>query len=70
MELDAKSRPRRSESASAEVRVKLGEIYPLLIDALKQDRAWLEDFSDEPISISTDLHDVIQAYRSFSRDAA
>jgi len=53
-----------------EVRVKLGDVFPLLIDAVGRDRAWLRDFADDEISVSPDLHDVMQAYRSFIKDAA
>ena len=47
------------------VAVKLGDLFPLLLDALAGDRMWLEDFSDEPLSISPDLHDLLMAYRNF-----
>jgi len=33
-------------------------------------RTWLSDFKDEEISISADLHDVLQAYRHFRRPGA
>jgi len=53
-----------------EVRVRLGEIFPLLQDAIGSQRQWLDDFADEEIAISVDLHDVLEAYRNFWSDAA
>ena len=32
---------------------------PLLLDAVANDSAWLADFSEEPVTISDDLYDVI-----------
>jgi hypothetical protein len=52
------------------VRVTLGEILPLLADAVESNRTWLGDFQDDEISISSDLHDVLQAYRHFRRPGA
>ena len=42
--------------------VKLGEILPALTDALLTQRAWVQDFEDDQIEVSTDLFEVIQAY--------
>lgn len=53
-----------------EVTVKLGEVLPILADALAHDRAWLADFSNDPIAISRDLHEILLAYRAFRRSAA
>lgn len=52
------------------VRVTLGEILPLLADAFASNRAWLGDFADDEISISSDLNDVLEAYRHFRGPAA
>lgn len=53
-----------------EVTVKLGEILPILADALAHDRAWLADFAKDPIKISRDLQEVLLAYKAFRRAAA
>jgi hypothetical protein len=34
------------------------------------DLTWLGDFADDEITISSDLHDVLQAYRHFRRPGA
>ncbi len=61
------------ESAAAEpdrVTVPVGDIFPLLADALDDNRAWLDDFADEEITVSSDLYDVMMAYRYFHRPTA
>ena len=55
---------------SNRVRVSLGEILPLLADAVESNRTWLSDFADDEITISSDLNDVLQAYRHFRRPGA
>ena len=58
------------ERADQGVRVTLGEILPLLADAVSSHRTWLGDFADDEITISSDLHDVLQVYRHFRRPGA
>jgi len=52
------------------VQVTLGEILPTLADAVASNRTWLTDFEDDEVTISSDLHDVLQAYRHFRRPGA
>ena len=47
------------------VSVPLGEIFPLLADAVRSQRTWLRDFADDEITISTDLYEVILAYQHY-----
>lgn len=58
-----------ADSVPASVQMRLGELFPLLIDALQNDRTWLSDFADERIHVSADLSDVVQAYASFRKSA-
>jgi len=60
------SAPARSNT----VDVTLGEVLPLLADAVASSRTWLSDFADDRIEISADLFDVLQAYRHFRRPGA
>lgn len=61
----------RTEPVDANrVRVTLGEILPLLADAVESDRTWLSDFAEDEVTISSDLNDVLQAYRHFRRPGA
>ncbi len=62
-----------NESATTDpdrVTVPVGDIFPLLADALDDNRAWLNDFADEEITVSSDLYDVMMAYRYFHRPTA
>ncbi|MCE9631462.1 MAG: hypothetical protein K8S94_12215 [Planctomycetia bacterium] len=58
------------EAVDQGVRVSLGDVLPLLADAVASNRTWLADFADDEITISADLHDVLQAYRHFRRPGA
>jgi len=58
------------QSANTSVRIPLGQVLPLLADAVASNRTWLSDFKDEEISISSDLHDVLLAYRHYRRPGA
>jgi hypothetical protein len=57
-------------SIQPEVTVKLGEILPVLADALAHDRAWLADFAKDPVTISRDLQEILLAYKAFRRSLA
>lgn len=52
------------------VTVPLGEVLPLLADAVRSRRTWLEDFEDDQITISSDLYEVLLAYQHFRRPSA
>lgn len=52
------------------VTVPLGEILPLLADAVQSDRTWLRDFADDEVTISTDLYEVLLAYQYYRRPVA
>jgi hypothetical protein len=53
-----------------QVGVSLGEILPLLVDAVGSRRTWLRDFADEEVSISMDLYEVLLAYKHYRRPSA
>lgn len=58
-------------SKAKTVSISLGQMVPLLIDAVEKNRLWLNDFSDESVSIDADLYEVLLAYeRMRLRDAA
>jgi hypothetical protein len=62
----------RSASTSSRntVSVSLGEVLPLLADAVASQRTWLSDFTDEDITISADLYEVLLAYQYYRSPAA
>lgn len=52
------------------VTVPLGDVFPMLLDAVRSERTWLRDFEDDEITISTDLYEVILAYQHYRRPSA
>ena len=52
------------------VTMPLGEVLPLLMDAVKNRRQWVGDFFDDEITISSDLYEVLLAYQHFRRPSA
>jgi hypothetical protein len=52
------------------VTVPLDEVLPLMVDAVRNNRAWINDFSDEEITISSDLYEVLLAYQHYRRPSA
>jgi hypothetical protein len=52
------------------ITVPLGEVLPLLLDAVRSGRAWVDDFADDDITISSDLYEVLLAYQHFRRPSA
>ena len=47
----------------------LGTLAAVLVQAEKDQRAWLRDFADEQVQVSADLYQVIQAIRVLGRAA-
>lgn len=52
------------------VTLPLGEVLPLLMDAVNDRRQWVGDFDDDQITISSDLYEVLLAYQHFRRPSA
>lgn len=52
-------------AAKACVNVPLSEILPALADAAATDRAWLDDFAGDEVTISADLYEVLMSYRFY-----
>jgi hypothetical protein len=45
------------------VRVRLGDLLPLVAMAQKLNFIWLKDFLDDEVCITEDLHEVLQTFR-------
>ena len=58
-----------SAPAAGNVSLPVGEIIPLLADAYNNRRTWLSDFEDDEVTISSDLYEVLLAYRFLNRPA-
>lgn len=52
------------------IEVSLGEVLPLLAEAVQSRRTWLGDFAHDQITISTDLYEVLLAYQHCRRPSA
>jgi hypothetical protein len=59
-----------SAPAAARLTLPMGDVLPLLADAVASNRTWLRDFSDDEITISTDLYEVLLSYQYFRRPSA
>lgn len=53
-----------------QVTVNVGEVLPLLADAIASRRTWLRDFEQDEITISADLYEVLLAYQYYRRPSA
>lgn len=62
--------PSAAEGDKNSINLPLGEIAPLLADAVHDGRTWLRDFKNDEITISTDLYEVLLAYQHFRRPSA
>ncbi len=51
------------ESPDPTIRIRLGDLLPLVAMAQKQNFIWLKDFMDDEVCISDDLHQVLQTFR-------
>ena len=52
------------------VTVPLGEILPMLADAVGSNRTWLRDFMGDDVTVSSDLYEVVLAYQHYRRPSA
>ncbi len=59
-----------STARPATVTVDVGEVLPLLADAVASRRTWLSDFEDDQVTISSDLYEVLLAYQYYRHPAA
>lgn len=51
-------------SPEPDVRVRLGDLLPVMAMAQRMNFIWLKDFLDDEVVVSTDLYEVMQAFRS------
>ena len=60
----------KTATGASGVTATLGEILPLLADAVNSRRTWLSDFENDEITLSTDLYEVLMAYQYYRRPSA
>jgi hypothetical protein len=51
------------------VRVRLGELLPLVAMAHRQNYLWLQDFLDDEVAITADLYEVLRAFLCYRPSA-
>ena len=47
---------------SRQIRIRLGDVSQILVEASRRNRAWLSDFENDEIEVSPDLYEVLSAY--------
>ena len=52
-----------SQPERASMTVSLGDVLPLLADAVQTRRAWLRDFEHDEVTLSADQYEVLMAYQ-------
>jgi hypothetical protein len=52
-----------TEAPVPTVRVSLGDLLPLVALAHRQNYLWLKDFLDDEVVITSDLYEVLRAFR-------
>ncbi|MBA4062354.1 MAG: hypothetical protein C0501_01350 [Isosphaera sp.] len=57
-------------SPDPDVRVRLGDLLPLVAAAQRMNYLWLTDFLDDEVAVSTDLYEVIETFRAGSNRPA
>jgi hypothetical protein len=56
--------PEAPPAPEAGVRIRLGELLPLVAMAQRMHFVWLQDFLDDEVCVTSDLYEVLQAFRS------
>lgn len=51
------------------VRVRLGDLLPLLSLAKRNNYLWLEDFIEDEVKVTPDLYEVLRAFNSYRPSA-
>jgi hypothetical protein len=48
----------------ANVRVRLGDLLPLVVVAQRHNYLWLKDFLDDEVAVTEDLYEILRAFQS------
>lgn len=51
------------------IRVRLGDLFPLLVQAHRGNYLWLNDFENDEVIITPDLYEVLNAFRAYRPSA-
>jgi hypothetical protein len=59
----------RSEFPEPSIGVRLGDLLPLVALAQRNNYLWLQDFLDDEVRVTSDLYEVLRAFRSYRPSA-
>jgi hypothetical protein len=59
----------RHDAPHPTVRVRLGDLLPLVALAQRHNYLWLQDFLDDEVAITDDLYEIIRAFGSYRPSA-
>lgn len=59
----------RATLGAPTVRVRLGDLLPLIALAKRDNYLWLQDFLNDEVRITPDLYEVLQAFREYRPSA-
>ena len=65
----APEEPAYPEGPEPTVRVSLGELLPLVALAQRHNYLWLQDFLDDEVCITSDLYEILRAFRCYRPSA-
>jgi hypothetical protein len=51
------------------VRISLRDLLPLITVAQRRNHLWLKDFLDDEVSVTSDLYEVLRAFRTYRPSA-
>jgi hypothetical protein len=54
----------RTEMPDPDVRIRLGDLLPLVAVAQRMNFIWLKDFLDDEVAVSHDLYEVMQTFHA------
>ena len=58
-----------SEAPEPTVRVSLRDMLPLVALAQRRNHLWVQDFLDDEVCITSDLYEVLRAFRTYRPSA-
>jgi hypothetical protein len=61
--------PLTTEGPAPKVRVRLGDLLPLVALAQRHNYLWLQDFLDDEVAITDDLYEVLRAFKCYRPSA-
>lgn len=59
-----------TQASPERVTLPLGDVFPLLAEALQSGKTWVQDFAHEDLTVSLDLYEVLLAYQHYRRPSA